>query len=104
MFSLFVTQFCNFIVSFQSDGKISGISSPTSGFSRLPPIVTSENDRQFLKGLNEYIEFELEKVNSNDDEQRYIIYKTAFNRVSPPCISDNALMKTFIISPYPNDS
>ena len=78
------------IVSFQSDGKISGISSPTSGFSRLPPIVTSENDRQFLKGLNEYIELELEKVNSNDDEQRYIIYKTAFNRVSPPCISDNS--------------
>ena len=62
---------------------MSGISSsPTSGFTRLPPIVTSEIDRQFLKGLNDYIEQELERVNSDEDEQRYIIYKTAFNRVS----------------------
>lgn len=56
-------------------------SRPTSGFARLPPIVTSELDRQFLKALNDYIEQELEKVNSDEDEQRYIIYKIAFNRI-----------------------
>ena len=60
----------------------SGYTSPTSSvFSRLPPIVTSESDRQFLRALNEYIEQELGKVDGDDDEQRYIVYKTAFNKV-----------------------
>ncbi|XP_060559629.1 clathrin heavy chain linker domain-containing protein 1-like [Ruditapes philippinarum] len=59
----------------------SGYSTPTSGFMRLPPIVTSESDRQFLRVLNDYIEVELRKVNPEDDEQRYIVYKTAFNKI-----------------------
>ena len=64
---------------------MSGTSSPTSGFSRLPPIVTSEVDRQFLKALNDYIEQELKNINTDEDEQRYVIYKTAFNRVCKYC-------------------
>lgn len=60
----------------------SGYSTPTSGFMKLPPIVTSESDRQFLRILNDYIEIELRKVNPEDDEQRYIVYKTAFNKVT----------------------
>lgn len=59
----------------------SGYSTPTSGFSRLPPIVTNELDREFLRTLTEYIELELGRVDSDDDEQRYIIYKTAFNQI-----------------------
>lgn len=59
----------------------SGFSTPTSGFARLPPIVTNESDREFLQVLNEYIELELGKVDPSDDEQRYIVYKTAFNKV-----------------------
>lgn len=59
----------------------SGHTTPVSGFSKLPPIVTSEIDREFLRCLNEFIELELGKVDPNDDEQRYIVYKTAFNRV-----------------------
>jgi len=43
--------------------------------------VNSESDRQFLRALNEYIEQELGKVDGDDDEQRYIVYKTAFNKV-----------------------
>lgn len=74
---------------------MSGISSsPTSGFTRLPPIVTSEIDRQFLKGLNDYIEQELEKVNSDEDEQRYIIYKTAFNRIIEHVVAYQPLLTT----------
>lgn len=61
--------------------SLSGLSTPVSGFTKLPPIVTNEADREFLRSLNEYIELELGKVDPNDDEQRYIVYKTAFNRV-----------------------
>ncbi|WAR19798.1 CLHC1-like protein [Mya arenaria] len=59
----------------------SGYTTPSSGFSRLPPIVTSESDREFLRALNEYIQQELGKVDATDDEQRYIVYKTAFNKI-----------------------
>ena len=59
----------------------SGQSTPVSGFSRLPPIITSDIDREFLLSLNEDIEQELSKVDRVDDEQRYIVYKTGFNRV-----------------------
>ncbi|XP_053374865.1 clathrin heavy chain linker domain-containing protein 1-like isoform X2 [Mercenaria mercenaria] len=62
-------------------GTGSGYSTPVSGFMKLPPIVTSESDREFLRVLNEYIELELGKVNPDDDEQRYIVYKTAFNKI-----------------------
>ncbi|KAK3591625.1 hypothetical protein CHS0354_013809 [Potamilus streckersoni] len=56
-------------------------STPTSKFVPLPPIITNNTDRQFLQGLSSYIDHEMTKVDTNDDEQRYIIYKTAFNKI-----------------------
>ena len=60
----------------------SGYSTPTSGFAKLPPIITNDADREFLRLLNDYIEMELGKVDPLDDEQRYIVYRTAFNKVN----------------------
>jgi len=47
----------------------------------LPPIVTSEKDRQYLHQLSQYISFELRSIDNTDQEQRYIVYKDAFDKV-----------------------
>ena len=47
----------------------------------VPPIIASEKDRDFLVGLNGYIDKELAKVDRNNPEQRYIVYKSSFDRV-----------------------
>ena len=60
----------------------SGASTPVSGFYKLPPIITTEADREFLNGVNAFIESEINKLDHVDEEQRYIIYKAVFNRVS----------------------
>ena len=54
----------------------------TSPHPVLPPIVSAERDRDFLVTLNAYIDKELTKIDSHHPEQRYIIYKAAFDRVS----------------------
>ncbi|XP_012942238.1 clathrin heavy chain linker domain-containing protein 1 [Aplysia californica] len=54
---------------------------PVSGFYKLPPIITTEADREFLSDVNSFIDAELSKVNHLDEEQRYLIYKAVFNRV-----------------------
>ena len=47
----------------------------------LPPIIASEKDRDFLVGLNGFIDKELAKIERDNPEQRYIVYKSAFDRV-----------------------
>ena len=64
-----------------------------SGRKNLPPIVKSpqpltssmvsnERDRDFLNKLNFFIEKELGKIDRDDEEQRYIVYKAAFDKVN----------------------
>ena len=48
----------------------------------IPPIISNEKDRDFLIQLNGFIENELGKVDNDNEEQRYIIYKAAFDKVS----------------------
>ncbi|KAL5008618.1 hypothetical protein ScPMuIL_014199 [Solemya velum] len=61
---------------------MSEYSSPTtSGFAKLPPIITQDSDKVFLSELNNYINHELLKIDPDDDEQRYIVYKTVFNKI-----------------------
>ncbi|XP_046338249.1 clathrin heavy chain linker domain-containing protein 1-like [Haliotis rufescens] len=55
--------------------------SSVSAFSKLPPIITSEADRDFLHELSSYIDREMGKIHSDDEEQRYIVYKGVFNKV-----------------------
>lgn len=57
-------------------------STPTSGLSKLPPIITNEVDREFLYELNGFIDRELSKINPQSEEQRYLVYKAVFNKVS----------------------
>lgn len=47
----------------------------------LPPIIGNESDRRFLIQLNSFIDKELSKIGQQDNEQRFIIYKAAFNKV-----------------------
>lgn len=54
---------------------------PVSSLPKLPPIITSELDRQFLLDINDYIQYESEKLTPGDDDQRYTLYKSVFNRV-----------------------
>lgn len=54
---------------------------PVSSLPKLPPIITSELDRQFLLDLNDYIKYESEKLAPGDDDQRYTLYKSVFNKV-----------------------
>ena len=61
---------------------MSSRSSTPGGFPKIPPIITSNLDRAFLIEVNEYIEHELDKVDSRDPEQRYIIYRNVFNKVT----------------------
>ena len=57
--------------------------SETSPYSPLPPIVSSEKDRLFLLGLNQFVDDELGKVKDRfNPEQRFAVYKSAFNKVS----------------------
>lgn len=56
-------------------------STPTTTYSRLPSIPTTNADRSFLKDVNSFIERELRKVNSSEEELCYLVYKAAFNKV-----------------------
>jgi hypothetical protein len=67
-------------------------STPTTGVSKLPPIITSEADREFLYELNGFIDRELSKINTQSEEQRYLVYKSVFNKVS-----QHELEKTFAL-------
>ncbi len=65
---------------------MSNPSSPISSIhssprSVIPPIITNEKDRSFLVALNQFIEKELEKVDEESPEQRYTVYKAAFDKV-----------------------
>ncbi|CAH1791061.1 unnamed protein product [Owenia fusiformis] len=47
----------------------------------IPPIVTNPQDRIFLKALYEFIDAELANVDSASPEQRYIVFKSAFDKI-----------------------
>ena len=47
----------------------------------IPPIISNEKDRDFLIQLRGFIENELAKVDNDNEEQRYIVYKAAFDKV-----------------------
>ncbi|CAG5136446.1 unnamed protein product [Candidula unifasciata] len=53
----------------------------STSFYKLPPIITTERDREFLKDVNTFIETELNEVNDKEPEQRFLVYKAAFNKV-----------------------
>ena len=56
---------------------------PLSATKRVvPPIVTNEQDRIFLRQLTDYIDGELARIDSKDPYQRFVIHKTAFEQVS----------------------
>ncbi|XP_064599978.1 clathrin heavy chain linker domain-containing protein 1-like [Liolophura sinensis] len=55
--------------------------SPSTGFIKLPPIISNELDRKFLTSLSEYIERELSEVNHDDPGQRYVVHQAAFNKI-----------------------
>lgn len=61
------------------------MSSPRSNLASphpvLPPIVSTERDRDFLVTLNGQIDHELTQVDRQNPEQRYIVYKAAFDRI-----------------------
>ncbi|XP_062620292.1 clathrin heavy chain linker domain-containing protein 1-like [Saccostrea cucullata] len=61
--------------------QVSSRASTPGGYPKVPPIITNECDRVFLSDLNEYIEDEIKKVSSEEAEQRYIIYRNAFNKI-----------------------
>ena len=66
---------------FNWQSQTSSRASTPGGYPKIPPIITNESDRVFLLDLNDYIEDEIIKVNSKEAEQRYIIYRNAFNKV-----------------------
>ena len=47
----------------------------------IPPIISNEKDRDFLIQLRSFIENELAKVDNDNEEQLYIVYKAAFDKV-----------------------
>ncbi|CAD5121424.1 DgyrCDS9940 [Dimorphilus gyrociliatus] len=47
----------------------------------IPPIITCEKDRAFLKSIYSFIDDELKEVGEDDLEQRYIVHKAAFDQV-----------------------
>lgn len=47
----------------------------------IPPIITSEKDRTFLKTIYSFIDDELKEVGEDDLEQRYIVHRAAFDQV-----------------------
>ena len=48
----------------------------------VPPIITNERDREFLIDLNAHIDLELSKIDRTVPEQRYTVYKAAFDQVT----------------------
>ena len=55
-----------------------------SGGKRVLPPISSETERQFIQDLQDNVNVELARLNCPEqgpDEQRYIIYKDAFNKV-----------------------
>ncbi|KAH9495526.1 hypothetical protein Btru_013499 [Bulinus truncatus] len=59
----------------------SGASTPTNKYSPLPPIIKSKIHRDFINELNRFTETELSKINTEDEEQIYFVWKSAFNKV-----------------------
>lgn len=69
-----------------SVSSLSRSGTPVNTLPKLPPIITSEIDRSFLLDLNDYIKYETEKLTIGDDDQKYTIYKSVFNKVG---VNDN---------------
>ncbi|KAL8601613.1 hypothetical protein ACOMHN_003879 [Nucella lapillus] len=69
-------------------------STPTTGLSKLPPIVTNEADREFLYELNGFLDHELSKINAQSEEQRYLVYKSVFNKVIEHVTAYKTLLTT----------
>lgn len=66
-----------------NDENLSTARSITSPNFVLPPIISSERDREFLISLNASIDEELTKVKDRyHPEQRFMVYKSAFDQVS----------------------
>jgi hypothetical protein len=54
----------------------------TSPHAVLPPIIANDKDRQFLIALNAHIDEELGNLKDRyHPEQRYCVYKAAFDQV-----------------------
>lgn len=47
----------------------------------IPPIITSENERQFLLKINTLIDSELGVIDQKNPEERYTVYQNAFDQV-----------------------
>ena len=47
----------------------------------IPPIITNQQDRYFLQQVTEYIQNEVEEIIQSDPQQRFTVYKTAFEKV-----------------------
>ena len=47
----------------------------------IPPIITSEKERDFLIKLNSYIDEELSAIDRKDPDKRYTVYQGAFDQV-----------------------
>ena len=47
----------------------------------LPPIITNERDRVLLTNLNQFIKDELRNTDEESVEQRFIVFKDAFDKV-----------------------
>lgn len=58
------------------------LSNSLNSFSVVPPISERSRDKAFLHRMNEWIDDELSKVNVEDPEQQYHVYKEAFGKVS----------------------
>ena len=70
---------------------------PGSEGKRVLPPISSDTERQFIQDLQESVNVEMARLNCPDqgpDEQRYIIYKDAFNKVR--LRQDLIVLKTII--------
>ncbi len=47
----------------------------------IPPIITSESERQLLLKINAFIDSELAAIDKKDPEDRYTVYQNAFDQV-----------------------
>lgn len=74
--------------------------SPSTGFIKLPPIISNDLDRKFLTNLSEYIERELSEVNPDDPGNRFVVHQAAFNKVQFLCLSNQSGEQTQQITPY----
>jgi len=57
-------------------------SSASSNHHVLPPIITNEKDRQFLTTVTSHINDEMDRIDPNDGEQVFVVYKGAFDMVN----------------------